>query len=382
MALTQSLVEHHELTIDQSTFKGTGDKLFINGQFYSDKPTMPSFLAALVYLPLYHLGLELSYSWNLAYYLIIFFVIKGLWIFSVLAFHQVQTLLGVEGRRRLYNTLIFALASQTFTWSSTFNNHSIAASTLMLGFSYFLIGKNVSRHRNNLLAGFFFGLSAAVDIPTGLFFLGFAYLLLRSSSPKTVKLGFIAAGLLPLGFHFIINYQIGGTILPLQFVREYLYFEGSQWTDGVRANSPLSFLKYMFLSMLGPQGFLWYTPLLLFLVPIMIKQSGKGRPFYEETRAIGIASLLLMLTYFTLTQNYGGWGYGIRWFVPLIPLLYVFLFDIESVLQSIWQKRLFVGLVGYSFVIAVIGLINPWSNADLHSLPVLANLKQLFQFIF
>ena len=50
MALTQSIVEHHELTIDQSTFQDTGDKLFINGQFYSDKPTTPSFLAALVYL--------------------------------------------------------------------------------------------------------------------------------------------------------------------------------------------------------------------------------------------------------------------------------------------------------------------------------------------
>ena len=382
MALTQSLVEHHELTIDQSTFEGTGDKLFINGNFYSDKPTTPSFLAAFVYLPLYNLGLELSYGWSLAYYLIIFFIIKVLWILSVLAFHQVQILFGVQGQRRLNYTLIYALASQAFTWSSTFNNHSIAASALILGLALYLMGQTDSSLRYNLLAGFFFGLSAASDIPTGLFFLGFATLIFKSSSPRIEKWEFIAAGLFPLMFHFIINYQIGGTILPLQFVQEYLYFEGSQWTDGVRTNSPLAFLKYMLLSILGPQGFLWYSPILVFLIPIIVKQSRKGRPFHEETRVIAISSLLLMMTYFLLTQNYGGWGYGIRWFVPMVPLLHIYLFDVDSLLNSTWQKRLFGGLVIYSFIVASIGLINPWSNAELHSIPVIANLKQLVQFIF
>ena len=382
MALTQSIVEHHELTIEQSTFQDTGDKLFINGKFYSDKPTTPSFLAAFVYLPLYQLGLDLSYGWNLAYYLIIFFIIKVLWILSVLAFYMIQTLFGVQGQTRLNYTLIYALASQAFTWSSTFNNHSIAASALILGFALYLMGRHDGGPGNYLLAGFFFGLSAAVDIPTGLFFLGFAFLVLRSPATGTDKWGFIAAGLFPLTFHFIINYHIGGTFLPLQFVREYLYFEGSQWTDGMRTNSPLAFFKYMFLSMLGPQGFLWYSPILVFLIPILVKQSRKGRPFHQETRVIAIAALLLMMTYFLLTQNYGGWGYGIRWFVPLVPLLYVYLFDIDSLLFSNWQKRLFGGLVIYSFVVAVIGLINPWSNPEYHVIPIVANLLQLQQFLF
>ncbi len=244
------------------------------------------------------------------------------------------------------------------------------------------MGRHDGGPGNYLLAGFFFGLSAAVDIPTGLFFLGFAFLVLRSPATGTDTLGFIAAGLFPLTFHFIINYHIGGTFLPLQFVREYLYFEGSQWTDGMRTNSPLAFFKYMFLSMLGPQGFLWYSPILVFLIPILVKQSRKGRPFHQETRVIAIASLLLMMTYFLLTQNYGGWGYGIRWFVPLVPLLYVYLFDIDSLLFSNWQKRLFGGLVIYSFVVAVIGLINPWSNPEYHVIPIVANLLQLQQFLF
>jgi hypothetical protein len=66
MALIQLLVERHTLIIDESTFIDTGKKVYINGHFYSDKPPVPSLLAALVYWPLNHLGLHLDYGWNVA----------------------------------------------------------------------------------------------------------------------------------------------------------------------------------------------------------------------------------------------------------------------------------------------------------------------------
>ena len=382
MALTQSLVEHHELTIDKSTFAATGDKVYVNGHYYSDKPAAPSLLAALVYFPLHHLGVELSYGWSLAYYLIIFFIIKSLWIFSILAFGTVMRLLGTTPRQALINTMIYAFASQLFTWSSTFNNHSIAASLIMLAFAFYMRSKQEATISNYALSGLFFGLAAASDLPTGLFFLGFAFLVLRVHQHSTLKLAFIGAGMLPLAIHSALNYQIGGTLLPLQFIREYLNFDGSQWSEGVRVNTPLSFLEYMFLSFVGPQGFLVYSPLVAFLIPLLVKHSNKKKPFYQESRVIAASSILLLLTYFILTQNYGGWGYGIRWFVPLIPLIYIFLFDVDVALLSSRRRWLFSGLVYYSFIVAVIGLINPWSNPEIHAFPILANLKQLSQFLF
>ena len=382
MALTQAVVEHHELTIDQSIFSTTGDKVFINGHFYSDKPSTPSMLAAIVYFPLYHLGAPLAFGWNLAYYLIIFFVVKVLWILSVLAFSKVMGHFGLNDRRRLINTLIFALASQAFTWSSTFNNHSIAASCLMIALALFVSGRKSKNATDLLVSGFLFGLAAASDLPTGLFLLGFAWLIFRSTLTSVHKSAFILAGCLPLSSHLLINYQIGGTVLPLQFFNEYFVFPGSQWTEGVRVNGPLAFFKYITLSLVGPLGFLWYSPLLIILIPLLIKHTGKGRAFYEESRVIAICSTLLMLNYFLLTQNYGGWGYGIRWFVPLLPLVYIYLFDSESVLKTKGQRLLFKGLVSYSFIVAVIGLVNPWSNPEYHPIPVIANLLQLRQFIF
>src|ERR1700736_3232055 len=58
MATIQSLVETHSFMIDQTTFVSTGDKVFINGHFYSDKPPLPSILGAVVYFPLYSLALR------------------------------------------------------------------------------------------------------------------------------------------------------------------------------------------------------------------------------------------------------------------------------------------------------------------------------------
>lgn len=382
MALTQSLVEHQELTIDNSTFAATGDKVYVDGHYYSDKPVTPSLLAALVYFPLYHLGVELSYGWNLAYYLIIFLIIKTLWVFSVLAFGSVMRILGAAPGPALINTLIFAFASQLFTWSSTFNNHSIAASLIMLAFAFYMRSKQEASLRIYALSGLFFGLAAASDLPTGLFFLGFAYLVLSTHQQLNLKLVFIGVGILPLAIHMALNDHIGGTILPLQFIREYLNFEGSQWSQGVRVNTPLSFLKYMFLSFIGPQGFLVYSPLVAFLLPLIVKHSKQDQPFHQESRVIAASSVLLLMTYFILTQNYGGWAYGIRWFVPLVPLIYIFLFDVDRSLLSSRRRWLFSGLVCYSFIVALIGLINPWSNPEIHAFPILANLKQLSQFLF
>jgi hypothetical protein len=53
IATVQSLVEYHTFVIDKTAFIGTGDKVFIGGHFYSDKPPMPSVLGAAVYWPLY-----------------------------------------------------------------------------------------------------------------------------------------------------------------------------------------------------------------------------------------------------------------------------------------------------------------------------------------
>jgi len=382
MALTQSAVEQGRLSIDKSDFINTGDKVFIDGHFYSDKPVTPSLLAAIFYYPLHKLGIDLAYGWNLAYYLIILLVIKSLWVLSILAFHRLMGELGSSDPWRWMSTLIVAFASQTFTWSATFNNHSIAASCLMLGLAFYVFGLKGERASDLLISGFAFGLAAASDLPTGLFLLGFTWLILRSKLAGVQKIQFIIAGLIPLGIHAGMNLLISGSVLPFQFNPEFMQYPGSPWEEGMVTNSFGSAFKNVFLSLLGPRGFIWYNPLILLLFPPTLRSLKSGSRWSPETRVMTVCSILLFLVYAVLTQNLGGWGYGMRWFIPLLPFFYFFMGELEPMTTSSRGRMILGVLVAYSLVIALIGMINPWSNADVHPIPVVANLIQLSSFIF
>jgi len=385
MALTQSLVENYSLSIDSSTFASTGDKVFINGHYYSDKPPLPSILAAGVYWPLYQFGLKLDFGWNFSYYLIILFTVKLFWIFSVLAFNNVLRHIPLKQKHQALATLVFAFASLTFSWSATFNNHSLAASSLMIAFMFYLNSKVEKSGFSLLWSGLFFGVATAMDIPSGIFLVGFGVLVFKQKFLTRRLLYYVVGAMLPLGLHFSINYAMGGTLLPLQIISEFFVFEGSTWSDsnslsGVHPNSFLFILKYGLLSLLGCKGFLWYNPLLILLFPIMLRSIRSGQLFQQETLVILTGSIVIMAYYFVFSSNYGGWSYSIRWFVPILPLFYFYLFDIESFIKNKGLKSIFMILVAVSIVIALVGLINPWSNAELHSIPFLANLKQLMTF--
>ena len=382
MALTQSLVEQQSFSIDKSVFVDGGDKVFIEGHFYSDKPPIPSMLGALVYAPLYSAGLTLDFGWNLSYYLIILFTVKAFWIASVLEFYRALQFTGIRKDQKNLVLLLYTLASLSFSWSATFNNHSLAGSSLMIAFLFYLQAKHQSHKQALFWSGFFFGLAASMDIPTGVFLLGFGILIICRDRMRIQSLWFLAAALIPLSIHTVINYSIGGTLLPLQIIPEFFIFEGSVWDkstalSGVRLNSALFSLKYAFLCLFGPSGFVWYNPLLLLLIPVMIRIIRRGGPFKREALVILLGSFILMAYYFVSSSNFGGWSYSIRWFVPLLPLIGFFLHAVDLKGQTKWRKYILVVLITIAIPIAVIGLVNPWSNPDIYPIPLMANLKQL-----
>lgn len=385
MALTQSLVEQHAFIIDESTFSEGGDKVFIDGHFYSDKPPLASLLAAIVYAPLYALGFKLDFGWNLSYYLIILLTVKLLWIASVLAFRKALQLRDIPPKDILLLVMMFAFASLSFTWSATFNNHSLAGSSLMIGLMFYLENRRDESYRAVFWSGLMIGLAVSLDIPTMVFLIGFAWLTARSIGSKKMLSTYALGALIPLGIHTSINYAIGGTLLPLQIVPEFFDFEGSTWANntalsGVSVNAIGFSIKYGFLSLFGPRGFVWFNPMLLLLVPLMIRSIRINNPFKMEAFVIISGSLVIMLYYFLFSSNYGGWSYSIRWFVSFLPLLGFFLFDLPSTFSLQSRKKLVLSLSIISIIVASVGLINPWSNPNLHVVPFIANLKQLMGF--
>ncbi len=387
MALTQSIVENGSFKIDRSVFVEGGDKVFIDGHFYSDKPPLPSLLAAMVYAPLNLLGFKLDFGWNLSYYLIILLTVKFFWIASVLAFHRAISFTSVNQNEIPQLVAIYAFASLSFTWSATFNNHSLAGSALMIALMFFLKSKESPNLMTLIWSGFFFGLAASMDIPVTIFLVGFSGLVIKRFGWSQMILVFAGAACVPLGIHALINYAIGGTLLPLQIVPEFFQFEGSTWTNnpelsGVSINSFIFTIKYGFLSLLGLKGFIWYHPILILLIPTAVNYLLKENPLKLELMVTLTGTLIIMLYYFLFSSNYGGWSYSIRWFVSFIPLLGFFVFMLAPSQGFKVNQRLVWGVSTLAILIALIGQINPWSNPTQHAIPLMANLKQLIGILF
>lgn len=152
IATVQSLVESGSFIIDNSIFKSTGDKVLINGHFYSDKPPILSVLGAAVYLPLYHLGFVLQRDSSVPYYLVTLLTVKLFWLLGSIAFFHALRFTGLEARKCFLASIALALGSLYFSWSATFNSHELAASFLSIGF-YFVLKARFSTNVNLSLSG-------------------------------------------------------------------------------------------------------------------------------------------------------------------------------------------------------------------------------------
>jgi len=386
MATVQSLVEESTLIIDNSNFITTQDKVFIKSHYYSDKPVMPSILGAIVYFPLYHFGMKLDWGWNFAGYLIILFTIKLFWVLGLVAFNKSLKFTEIEDKYCRLITLALGFGSLYFTWSSTFNNHSLAASFLIIGFYFVLKAKhNISIKKNLLFSGFFFSLAGTCDQPMAVFFFGFCiYILLHSSLSRNIVY-FLLPAIVTIMPAFMINYHISGSLVPVQLVKSNFEYPGSPWIgtnrlSGVTMNSVFFIPYYAFKVFLGPRGFLIYNPLLFIVIPQLFMQIRKGEKLKSEAIIIGITSIIIVSYYLIFTSNSGGWSYGIRWFVPLLPLLFFFMFSYFKNFDF-KKRRNFLILFSISIIISVVGLINPWSDISLSRIAIFANLIELYHFV-
>jgi hypothetical protein len=381
MATVQSLVESGSFVIDQTDFARTGDKVFINGHFYSDKPPMPAVLGAAVYFPLYHLGLTLHEGGSLAYFLITLLTVSLFWILGTLAFFDSLRFTGMDPERRLLAALALGLGTIYFTWSTTFNNHELAAGFLSIGLWSLLKARYEAHVRRDLaVAGFFLALAGAADVPTGIFYVTLLVPVVRNPVLRKEAVFYLLPLLLTLAPYLAINFSIHHSILPVQIVRSYFEYPGSPWIgsdelSGMRPNGFGFICSYALLTLVGPKGFLLYDPFLFVAIWGLVRAIRRREPFASEGIAIAAGSVILLLYYWVTSDNYAGWSYSIRWFVPLLPLLLFFLYPFFENFNSRRESQ-FQALLCVSVVIAAVGALNPWSPVIYSDVPFIANIKQ------
>jgi hypothetical protein len=268
VATVDSLVERHTFAIDGSIFRGTGDKILIDGRFYSNKPPVMDLAGAAVFLPIYEaFGVSLSTPRSAEYYLLTLLLIGVPSAFGVALLDRSFHRRGFARKDRLLAVTGFGCATLVWPYSTVINNHTLGGVLLLLGVLLLAPGAR-STNARVLLGALALGFSATIDLPPAAIFavVFLAYVPLGSGVRRGAW--FLAGLAPPLLLQVALQLVISGDVLPVNLHREYWDFPGSPWI-GTPISGEFHFASVgqaagdVFHSLLGSRGFFSYSPFLL-----------------------------------------------------------------------------------------------------------------------
>jgi hypothetical protein len=151
------------------------------------------------------------------------------------------------------------------------------------------------------------------------------------------------------------NFFTVGSILPPKFVAG-----GVDHGSGAAVVWIPDSLTYPIECLFGGHGLFSVSPILVFGLFGLIAAARKPhllRVWWCRFLAVAIA--IQILAHVTLAGVYGGWSYGFRYLIPVIPLLLFF----APVVLGGWRTALFVALLPVSILFAMLGAYHPWPPA-------------------
>ncbi len=380
LATVECLVDYRTWAIDRSVFfAGTGDKVFIDGQFYSHKSPVPALAMAGVYQAWqWATGMTArGHTAEFCYWMTLVF--SGLaYVFSVWCSYRLGLALGLSAGRRLALAASFALATTALPYARHVNDHILllaVAWALVLGLSGLVGPMDRSCGPNRVpwlrLAGLgsLAGLGATIDLGAGpVLFLCAASLVVFQGRSMAALAAFVLGAAPWLVLHFAINYALGGTFLPLAAVPEYFRWPGSVFDaanlTGSWNHADLgSFLTYAAALLVSDRGFLFYNLPLLLAVPLGAKMLLRRAAAPEPLSALVIFAFACCvgtwILYAVNSTNYSGVCCSVRWFVPLLAPGYLVLGVAVSRTPGYWGDFLILSVWGV-LVGALMWRNGPW----------------------
>jgi hypothetical protein len=410
MATVQALVEQGTFIIDHTEFNRTGDKVFINEHFYSDKTPLLSVAAAGAYAVLHNvLGLTLDPTICVpdedaaacraftstgtrftAFYWLTLIFIGGSASLLVVLFWRALLAAGASGTLATALAVALGLASPLAPYSIVFAGHVPAALCLFAGF-YLLMktsGLEALAGLGNTLAsvpakvstpwrsgwllfwaGLLISLSANIDLMLAIFIVAFGLWIMftrwRMIFPYALGAG------IPFAISAAINYWAAGTIVPLYFDPKAYDFVGTvlnTTVGGTNGFYSLEFgLRYTYDMFVGQRGLFSFTPMLIFAFVGMVVAFKQHRQRGLIVAVVG-GSLAFAAYLILRTDNFGGLAWGTRWFVPLVPVWWYYSRDAYCVMRNkprasaLWRTLFWIA-VALSFATAAQGLHDAWREA-------------------
>jgi hypothetical protein len=376
-ATIESVVDYGTASVERSRFAGNIDRVRIGEREFSNKPPLLSLTGAGIYALL-----ESLFGWSLAgagaarvlYWVTLLLVgVPSAWL--VASFHaELGRYAGLALPWRLLVTVALGAGTLLFSFSTTLNNHTVAAALLFAAFVRALDGRP-------LASGVAVGLAAAVDLLPGLGLAPiFGWLLWRERAPGVLR-RFGAGLVLCLGIAAAANLFSHGSVWPAKLVPGAVDLSaqaGPAVAGVVLPQSPGYPLEILF----GGHGLFAVSPVLLFGAWGLALACRRGRerapsipvPGGPETprgidsgmsRALAVGIVLQFAGHAAVAGSFGGWSYGYRYLLPVQPLL---LFFAPLALgpgpgPRRWPSRLFAVLLPVSILFAWLGAYHPWPPA-------------------
>jgi hypothetical protein len=361
LATVEALVDHHTLAIDDSIFvkvpaagngaapspyprddavlmkKGTLDKLYIRGHYYSDKSPVPALLMAGIYQGWQWLtGLTArDHADRFCYGMIL--LTSGLaYVVAVWCIFRTAGLVGLTPVLSLALTASFALATVALPYARQVNNHIVLlgiTAALVLGLVR-LAGAGGTRRSLTpavLGLGTLAGLGYTVDLGAGPVFLActLGAVVYRGRRWQPAAL-FLLAAVPWLALHHVVNYAVGGTWQPANAVAGYFRwpgcpFQADNLTGGWHHHGVGPFLTYAAGLLVDKKGFLGHNPALFLALPVLVVLLWRRTPELPEVLFTGFCCGGVWLAYAVTSTNASGSCCTIRWFVPLLAPAYLVL---------------------------------------------------------
>ena len=344
----------HEFNLDLDEFPGlyntptNRDYLYIQnvkGHWFSSYPIVSAILAVPIYAPFVMAGIELDG--------------RGIDILSKLSSSAIIALsvififitlkLLIQENTALQIALLYAFATSNWSVSSQgLWQHGTVE--LLLSIAVYFLVRGKKEKKFIFWASPFLALAVAartsVVLIAGIIFL---YVLINHRK-EAIKFAIPAIIIAILLFSYNLYYfgELTGGNVRLE-KRMFELKGGTTWTA--------NFLPGLAGLLISPsRGLLTHSPFLIFSFAGIYYVFKQKKELYKY---IALSSILYIIFFSFYTGWHGGFTYGYRYLLDILPLLCLFLaFSIEKVLTSSRLKLIFVFLVLFSLFVQFVGFLN------------------------
>ncbi len=350
----QALAEQNTFELNHTAFRSV-DRIIVGNKIYSDKPLMLMVVHGMMFKVIAAItGISFDSHYFLSVYLTNLFGIGLLNIvLFILFFRRLDRDVEAPFYSKLFLSVSLVISTMLLSYGVTMNNHTPAALILFILFLQFM---DYSA-KDTVLRAFMIGITAGVllnvEIPVGgiLGISSFLTVLLLSKEQKAAKTAIYSlGGLLPIFAMCLVNYIAIGRFLP-----QYLGAGGSYQPS----LSNIS-VEYFWNILFWNRGFFSYMPAMLFIIPVLLINRKILKNRLELIVLLTIAAIILF--YGLFTAEYGGWAYGFRYLIPVIPVLWFFIAREYAPKIHSWQYAVLSVLIFWGIITSYVGSYNPWCS--------------------